>query len=50
MYLIIITLLYFLGIISISTISVIYISNKLSVIIYEKIENFLNLVKFFKIF
>ena len=41
---IIISLLYYLGFISISTISILYISNKLSIIIYEKIENSL---KFF---
>ena len=42
---IIISLLYYLGFISISTISVWYISNKLSIIIYEKIENILNSYK-----
>ena len=36
---IIISLLYYVGFISISTISILYISNKLSIIIYEKIEN-----------
>ena len=36
---IIISLLYYVGFISISTISILYISNKLTNIIYEKIEN-----------
>ena len=42
---IIISLLYYVGFISISTISVIYISNKISIYIYEKIENVLNSYK-----
>jgi len=42
---IIITLLYYVGFISISTISVWYISNKISIIIYEKIENILDSFK-----
>jgi len=42
---IIISLLYYVGFISISTISIFYISNKLSIFIYEKIENVLNSYK-----
>ena len=45
MELIIISLLYYVGFISISTISVLYISNKISIYIYEKIENVLNSFK-----
>ena len=45
MDLLIISLLYYVGFISISTISVLYISNKISIYIYEKIENVLNSFK-----
>ena len=45
MELIIISLLYYVGFISISTISVIYISNKISIYIYEKVENVLDSFK-----
>ena len=42
---IIISLLYYVGFISISTISVLYISNKISIYIYEKVENVLDSFK-----
>lgn len=45
MELIIISLLYYVGFISISTISVLYISNKISIYIYEKVKNVLDSFK-----
>jgi hypothetical protein len=46
MELITITLLYYLGFISISTITIIYFSYKTSIIIYNKLESFFQLFNF----